>query len=122
MVRVKNFVAGHHRHQILRFRQVDNVVRPAGNHVDSLNFVPGNFKLHRFSGVDVSLLNQAMTCHHNEQLPLGVVPVLAFGNTGTADVDRHLTAIGGVHQFRERATVVHVHLQGILEFVGGQIG
>lgn len=61
MVGVKNLVAGHHRHQILRLRQVDDVVGPAGNHVDSLNFVPGNFKLHRFSSVDVSLLNQSVT-------------------------------------------------------------
>ena len=61
VVRVKNLVAGHHRHQIFRLRQIDDIVSPAGNHVDSLNFVPGNFKLHRFSSVDVSLLNQSVT-------------------------------------------------------------
>ena len=79
MVRVENFVAGHHRHQILRFRQVDNVVRPAGNHVDSLNLIPGNLKLHRFSGVDVPFLDQAVASDHDKQFPLGVVPVLSLG-------------------------------------------
>ena len=57
VVRVKDLVTGHHRHKILRFRQIDDVVGPAGNHVDSLNLVPGNLKLYRFASVDVSLLN-----------------------------------------------------------------
>ena len=90
--------------------------------MDSLNFVPGNFKLHRFSSVDVSLLNQSVTCHHNEQLPLGVVPVLPLGDARTADVNAHLPTVSGMNQFRERTTVVHVHLQGILELVRRQIG
>ena len=122
VVRVKNLVASHHRHQILRLRQVDDVVGPAGNHVDSLNLVPGNFKLHRFPGVDVPLLDQAMTSNHNEKLPLGVVPVLPFGNAGLRDIDAYLSAVGGMDQLGEGATVVHVHLQGILELVRGQIG
>ena len=90
--------------------------------MDGLDLVPRNLKLHRFSGVDISLLNQSVTCHHNEQLPLGVVPVLPLGDSRTADVDAHLPAVGGMHQFRERAAVVHVHLQGILELVRRQIG
>ena len=122
MIGVEYLVAGHHRHQILRLRQVDDVVGPAGNHMDSLDFIPGNLKLHRFSSIDVSLLDQAVTSHYNEQLPLGVVPVLPLGDSRTADVDRHLTAISGVHQFRERATVVHVHFEGVLKFVRRQIG
>ena len=122
MVRVENLVAGHHRHQIFRFRQVDDVVGPAGNHVDGLDLVTGNFKLYRFAGVDVPLLNQSVTSHHNEQLPLGVVPVLSFCDARTADIDGHLTAVGGMHQFRERTAVIHIHLEGVLKLVGGQIG
>ena len=122
MVRVENLVASHHRHQILRFRQVDDVVGPAVNHVDGLHLIAGNFKLHRLAGVDVPLLNQSVTCNHDEQLPLGVVPVLPLGDARTADVDGHLTAIGSVYQLVKGATVVHVHLQGVLELVGGQIG
>ena len=122
MIRVEDLVAGHHRHQILCLRQVDDVVGPAGNHVDRLNFVPGNLKLHRFSGVDVPFLNQAVPSHHDEQFPLGVVPVLPLRDARAADVDAHLSAIGGVYQLGERTTVVHIHLQGILKLVRGQIG
>ncbi len=122
MVRVENLVAVHHRHQIFRFGQIDDVVSPAGNHVDSLDLVSGNLKLYRFPGVNVALLNQAVTSNHDKQLPLGVVPVLPLGNARAADIDRHLTAIGGMHQFRERTAVIHIHLEGVLKLVGGQIG
>ena len=66
MIGVKDLVAGHHRHQIFRLRQVDDVVGPAGNHMDSLNLVSGNFKLDRFPGVDIPLLNQSVTGNHDE--------------------------------------------------------
>ena len=122
MVQVKDFIAGHHRHQILRLTQVDDVVGPAGNHVNSLDFIPGNLKLHRFPGVDIPFLNQAVTGDHNEKLPLGVVPVLPLGDARTADVDAHLSTVGGMHQFSEGATVVHVHFEGVLKFVRRQIG
>ena len=90
--------------------------------MDSLNLVPGNFKLYRFPSVDVPFLNQAMTCDHNEKLPLGVVPVLSLGDARTADVDAHLPAIGGVYQLCKGTTVVRIHLEGVLKLVGGQIG
>ena len=122
MVGVEDLVAGHHRHQIFRLRQVDNIVGPAGNHVDSLDFIPRNFKLYRFPGVDVPLLDQAVASDHDKEFPLGVVPVLAFGNTGLRDIDAHLSTVSSVYQLGKGTSVVHVHLQGILEFVGGQIG
>ena len=104
------------------FRQIDDIVSPAGNHVDCLDLIARNLKLHRFSGVDVPLLNQSVTGNHDEQLPLRVVPVLPLRDARAADIDGHLTAIGGMHQFSKRATVVHVHFQSVLKFVGGQIG
>ena len=45
-----------------------------------------------------------------------------LGDSGTADVDAHLPTVSGMNQFRERTTVVHVHLQGILELVRRQVG
>ena len=90
--------------------------------MDSLDLVSGNLKLYRFPGVDVTFLNQAVTCHHDEQFPLGIVPVLSLGDARTTDVDAHLTAVGSVYQFRKGATVVHVHLQGILKLIRRQIG
>lgn len=102
MVGVEDLIAGHHRHQILCFRQIDDVVGPAGDHVDSLDFIAGNLKLHRFSSIDVPLLNQAVASDHDKQFPLGVVPVLAFGNTGLRDIDAHLSTVSSVYQFGKR--------------------
>ena len=48
--------------------------------------------------------------------------MLPLGDTWAADVDAHLPTVSGMNQFRERTTVVHVHLQGILELVRRQIG
>ena len=122
MVRVKNLVAGHHRYQIFSLRQVDDVVRPARYHMHGFNFFTGDLELHSLARIDVALSYQAVARNDDEQLPLGVVPVLPLGDAGAADVDAHLTAVGGMHQFRERATVIHVHLQGILKLVRWQIG
>ena len=121
MVRIKDLVAGHDRHQILRVAQVDDIVRPAGDHVDALDLFPADLELHRFAGIDVALLDQPVAVHHDELLPLAVVPVLALGDAGLADVDAHLAAVGGMHQLREAAAVVAVHLHGILELVRRQI-
>lgn len=122
MLWVKNLIASHDRHQIFRLRQVDDVMRPAGNHMDSFNFIPENLKLHRLSGIDVALLNQTMTSHYDEQFPLAVVPMLPLGDTWSADVNGHLSAVCRVNQLGKRATVVHIHLQGILKFLRWQVG
>lgn len=58
-----------------------------------------------------------MTMHHNEQLPLGIVPMLSLGDARFADVDRNLPAIGGMYQFRKTATFIHIHLHDILEII-----
>ena len=52
-----------------------------------------------------------MTADNNEELPLGVVPMLAFGNAWLADIDAYLPCIEGVHQLCERTSVIHIHLQ-----------
>ena len=95
---------------------------PAGNHVNSLDFITGNFKLYRFAGVDVPLLDQSVTGNHDEQFPFGVVPVLPLGDARAADVDAHLSAVGGVYQLGKGTTAVHVHFEGILKPVRRQIG
>ena len=48
--------------------------------------------------------------------------MLPLGDARAADVDAHLPTVSGMNQFRERTTVVHVHLQGILKLVRWQIG
>ena len=39
-LRVENFIAGHHRHQVFRLAQVDDIMRPARNHMYRLNLIP----------------------------------------------------------------------------------
>ena len=60
--------------------------------------------------------------HHDELLPLAVVPVLPLGDAGLADIDGHLSAVLRVHKFRETAAVVHVHFQCVLKLVCREIG
>ena len=52
-----------------------------------------------------------MAAYYDEELPLGVVPVLALCDAWLADIDAHLTTIKGVDEFGEGASVVDVHLQ-----------
>ena len=57
----------------------------------------------------------------DEELPLGVVPVLTLGDAGFGDIDADLAAVEGVNQFGERATVVDVHLQGERNLILGEV-
>ena len=51
-----------------------------------------------------------MAGHYHEELPLGVVPMLALGDPRLGDVHGELPAIPGFQQLREAAPIVHVHL------------
>ncbi len=90
---IKHLVACHHRHQIFRLRQINNVVCPSGDHVDRFDLLSRNLELNHLSSVSVPLLDQAMAGNDDKQLPLGVVPVLSFGDARLADVDRYLAAV-----------------------------
>ena len=76
----------------------------------------------RLAGVDIALLDQAMARYNDEQLPFGIVPVLALGNTWFADVDAHLSAVRRVNQLGKAAPVVHIHFQGIFKLFRRKIG
>ena len=121
LIRIEHLVARHHRHQIFCLAQVDDIVRPARYHMNRFNLIAADFKFHGLTSVDVALLNESVPGNHNKQLPLRVVPVLAFCNTRFADIDRNLSTVLGVHQFRKAAAVVHIHLHGVLELVRRQI-
>lgn len=113
MIRVKDLIAGHDRNQVFRIRQVDDIVRPARDHMNCFDLIAGNLKLHHFARIDVPLLDQSMTRHHDEQLPLTVVPVLALGDAGATDVDGDLPAVCRMNQLGKGAAVVRVHLEGV---------
>ena len=71
--------------------------------------------------MNVPLLNQSMTRHYDKQFPLGIMPVLPFGDAWFADVDADLAAVGSVYQLRKRASVVHIHLQRIFKLLRRKI-
>lgn len=110
---IKDLVAIHHRDEVLRVGEVDDVVRIAREHVDALDIVARDLELDdlAFGVVQVALLDEAVATDHDEELPLGVVPVLSLGDARLADVDTHLTAIQGMYQLGEGASSVDVHLQ-----------
>ena len=84
----------------------------AGEHVDGLYPLAAHLKVQHLVRADAPLLDQGPAAHHDEQLPLAVVPVLPLGDAGPGDVDTELAALRGLQQLRERAALVCVHLQG----------
>lgn len=110
---IKDLVAIHHRDEVLRVGEVDDVVRIARQHVDALDVVARDLELDdlAFGVVQVALLDEAVATDHDEELPLGVVPVLTLGDARLADVDADLTTIQGMYQLGEGASSIDVHLQ-----------
>ena len=111
--RIKDLIAIHHRDEVLRVGEVDNVMRIPRQHVDALDVVACDLELDdlAFGVVEVALLDEAVAAHHDEELPLGVVPVLTLSDARLANVDGDLTAVEGVYQLGEGSTLVDVHLQ-----------
>ncbi len=111
MIGVETLVAVHDRHEVVGVRQVNNIVGVAGEHMDGFDFVAADLELQDFVRADPALLDKAVTGNNDEELPLGVVPVLTFGNARFGDIDTHLADVGTLDKFGERAARVHVHLQ-----------
>ena len=66
MIYRKYFIASHNCNQILSIAQVDNIMRPARNHVNGLNFIAWDLKLYTLIRVDIAFLDQAMPVNHDE--------------------------------------------------------
>lgn len=64
-LRIKHLVACHHGHEILRVRQVDDIMCPARNHIHSFDPIARHLELDGLAGHDVSLLNQSVTMRHD---------------------------------------------------------
>ena len=58
-----------------------------------------------------------MAAYYDEELPLGIVPMLAFGDAWFADVDRHLPAVESMHKFCKRTSVINIHLKRKRDFL-----
>ena len=93
--RIKDLVAIHHRDEVLRVGEVDDVVRIAGQHVDALDVVARDLELDDlpFGVVEVALLDEAVATDHDEEFPLGVMPVLTLGDARLGDVDAYLATV-----------------------------
>ena len=87
----------------------------------TLNILPRDLELNDLVGAQLALLNQPVAGHNDEELPLGVVPVLAFGDAGTADIDTYLAGVEGVDQLGKGAAVVNIHPEGEGDFLLGQV-
>ena len=109
---VEGLVAVHHCYEVFRLAQVDDVVGVAREHYHTLNFIATHLIIKHFVGALFAHLYQAVSAHHDELFPLGVVPVLTFGDARFADVDTHLSAFDCADKFGERAAIVAVHLKG----------
>ena len=113
LIRIKDLVAIHHRDEVLRVGEVNDVVCIPRQHVNALDVVARDLELDDlpFGVVQVALLDEAVATDHDEELPFGVVPMLTLGDARLRDVDAHLTAVQCMHQLGEGTPFVDVHLQ-----------
>jgi len=109
-VGVEALVAVHNGDEVFGVRQVDDIVGVSGEHVDGFDPVAADLELQDFVRAELALLDKSMPRDHDEELPLGVVPVLALGYAGLGDVDADLSDICTLDKFGERASRVGVHL------------
>ncbi len=82
LVRVEGFVGPHQGDQGLGVREVDDVVGVAGEHLDCLDLLSGDFEVEDLVGADLAFLDERFAADDDEELPFGVVPVLSFGDAG----------------------------------------
>ena len=69
IVWVKLFVCPHQGDEVFGVGEVDDVVRPAGDHVNGFDFVARYLERYFFVGVDIALLDQRAAADNNEKLP-----------------------------------------------------
>lgn len=93
MIQIELLVCPHKGDEVFGIGQIDDVVRPSGDHVNGFDFVSRNLKGYFFVCVNIALLNQRSTADNDEKLPFGIVPMLSLGDTGLGDIDRELTAV-----------------------------
>lgn len=110
-VRIEYLVAVHDGDEVFGVGEVDDIVGIAGKHDDGLDFVTTHLVVEDFVGAFLAELDEAVARDDDELFPLGVVPMLTFGDTRLRDVDAYLSAVEGVNQFGERTASIDVHLQ-----------
>ena len=111
MLWVEHLVAVHDGDEVFGFREIDNVMGIAWEHVDSLDVVATHFEVEDFVTADAAHLNEAMTFDDNKLFPFRMMPMLPFGNAWLTDVDADLTGMCGVDEFCEGTSCIDIHFQ-----------
>ena len=98
---VEDFVAVHYCDEVFGVGEVDDVVGIARKHVDCFYLISAYFKVEDCIRSYSALLDKPVTADYDEKFPLGIVPVLTFGDTWFADVDRYLATVECVDELGE---------------------
>ena len=98
---VEEFVGPHEGDKGLCVRKVDDVVGVAGEHVDGFDLVARDLEVEDFVCSHLALLDEGFATHHYEELPLCVVPVLAFGHAWVGDVHAELAVAQCFYELSE---------------------
>ena len=98
---VEDLVAVHYCDEVFGVGEVDDVVGVARKHMHCFDLVSAHLEVQDFVASYPALLDEAVAADNDEELPLGVVPVLAFCDARLADVDAHLSAVQSVDEFGE---------------------
>ena len=118
---VEKLIGPHDSDEGIGIGEIDDVVGVAGEHVDGLDAVATDVKLDHLVGADAALLDEGVAADDDEELPLGVVPVLPLGDAGARNVDTELPAVSRAQQFGKGTALVDVHLKGKSHFLLGQV-
>lgn len=95
MVGIKELVRPHEGDEVFGIAEIDDIMRPAGDHVDGFDLVAADLKADLLVRMDIALFDQRATTDDDKELPLRVVPVLTLGDAGLRDIHRKLTMISG---------------------------
>ena len=93
MIRIKKLVCPHESDEVLSVAEIDDIMRPAGFHIDALDLVPAHFVLFNLAILQIPHLDEAVTVDNDEDFPFRLMPVLSFGDARLADVDAHLSVV-----------------------------
>ena len=121
--RIKDFIAGHNRNQIFGMGQINNIMSPSGNHVDSFDPISTYLKFHNSLPVLIFLSwirpcpCTTINCSHLELCqccPLVIPGLLILMETWPRS--------WSLYQLSKRTSVITVHFHGIFKPVCRQIG
>ena len=82
MVGIEDLIRPHEGNEVLGIAEIDDIVRPAGDHVYGFDPLAADLKADLFIRVDIALLDQRAAADDDEELPLGIMPVLSLRDAG----------------------------------------